>query len=78
MRWIPKDKPGPYYGDKRIVKRFAISPIETRNDHEYRWMEIVYIKQTYERGYIIEGWRNICFGTKDDYLNFKLNGKKSN
>ena len=78
MRWTSKNKLTPYYGSKRIVKRFAIFPIETRNSSEYRWLETVYIKQRYERTDLVafEGWNNICFATKNEYNEYCKNKVK--
>lgn len=56
----------------RIVKRFALFPILISG--EYRWLETVYIQQTFKYDYerIIEFyWENNKFVTKRDYENYK-------
>jgi hypothetical protein len=57
MKW---KNPNPKDGDVRIIKRFALFPINT--PHETRWLEFVRIEQRYE-GYnwADDGWQNTQF-----------------
>ena len=66
MKW---KKPINY--DKRIVKRFALLPIEA--DKEVRWLETVYIEQEYREYFLSDfrGWENNWFVTKKEYLDYK-------
>ena len=58
----------PYW---RIIKRLAIFPI--RIDKEYRWLEIVYIKQKLYQGQLSDSlwWANESFVSKSEYLEYK-------
>lgn len=64
MRWK-----SPTRGNIRIIKRFAIIPIEVKD--EVRWLEWCYIKQEYCCGYCEGWWNSIKFVTEDDYERYK-------
>jgi|GEM_PF-3472170 len=59
MRWkkpnIPRD------GDTRVVKRFALFPIEAAG--EVRWLEFVTVQQSYYE-WLRRPWVNECFFDK--------------
>lgn len=67
MRWLsPED------GMTRIIKRFAIFPIEV--NRENRWLEWCYVKQEYYQPRLItmDGyWKSIKFVTEEDYDQYK-------
>jgi hypothetical protein len=58
--------------DTRIVKKFALFPIKAYDEKYYIWLEWCYIQQTN----CMYGWRNDCFVTKQDYIDFKREIKK--
>lgn len=64
MRWVRPEW--------RIVKRFAIFPIEI--DDEIRWLETVYIHQHYGEGGLLNlvGWWNKKFVSREDYETYKV------
>ena len=69
MRWKTPTK-----GSERVIKRFAILPIEAGK--ETRWLEVCYIKQSwYQPLYVnVDGfWKNIAFVTEEDYDEFHDN-----
>jgi hypothetical protein len=68
MRWKT-----PKASDGRIIKRFAFLPVEI--NHEARWLETVYIFQTYYDGVYRIGWDNSLFVTKEEYENYKKEKK---
>jgi hypothetical protein len=49
MRFFTKEKRMPKVGDKRIVKYFALLPVEI--DGETRWLESVEIKKEFKAYY---------------------------
>ena len=49
----------PSDGDTRIIRRFALFPICTKN--EMRWLEWVYIEQRWSDNYADDGWHNYRF-----------------
>ena len=57
----------PNYGDKRVVRRFAILPIKI--EKEIRWFEFVYIEQYYSEFY--ESWYNNRFVDQDRWKMYK-------
>lgn len=62
MRWsVPRT------GERRIIKRFALLPIEI--DNEYVWLEEVYIEQSYSRNR--EKWINWSYSTKEEYIQYR-------
>lgn len=61
MRWFE-----PQYNDKRIIKRFPIIPHLIRNTNEVRWLETVYIEQSFARY-----WQDEYFTTKEEYIKHK-------
>ena len=65
MRWTHKDE--------RCVKRFAFLPYE--NEEEVRWLETVYIWQSYNPWGLFSSWKNQRFATKEEYLNWKKGEK---
>ena len=68
MRWkTPKPSDG------RIIKKFALLPIEI--NREVRWLETVYIFQTYYDGVYLIGWKSLSFVTKEEYENYKKEKK---
>lgn len=68
MRWKKAQT-----GDRRIIKTFALIPIEIKN--EVRWLETCYIKQEYS--YLFD-WENRAFVEKDDYEKFLQGVKNQN
>ena len=54
MKW--KVKQPPVWGDTRIIKRFLLSPKTLRG--ECRWLEIAYIRQSYNRHVETSGLAN--------------------
>lgn len=61
----------------RVLKRFALFPIKAKIDlysniEEWRWLEVVYVKQTTEWvfGGIIPVWKNASFTSKAIYENY--------
>ena len=65
MKWTDKDE--------RCVKRFAFLPYE--NEEEVRWLETVYIWQSYNPWGLFSSWKNQRFATKEEYLNWKKKRK---
>lgn len=67
------------YGDKRIVKRFALFPITMRVNPYDRlntekvliWLETVYIKQVVECGEFGKVWKNERLAIRDEYIHYK-------
>ena len=62
---------------KRVIRRFAIFPRIV--DKETRWLEVVYIEQTYHEACYAEdynSWKNNAFVTKEDYNIYKYITKK--
>lgn len=57
----------PHRGDIRVIKKFAFLPIEI--GLEKRWLETVYIKQTWCGGYI-DPWSNEDFVSKDEWYKY--------
>jgi len=53
----------PFTGKGRVVKRFALTPIYTKD--EMAWFEVVYIYQEYSSWF---GWENIRFTDEGEYL----------
>ena len=74
------------YGDKRIVKRFALFPITMRvNPYDHLntekvliWLETVYIKQVVECGAFGKVWKNERLAIRDEYIHYKNNKKEKN
>lgn len=74
MRFKCKD-----YGDRRVVKRFALFPIRLPIDPDNRlktreevvWLETVYLVQHVECGTFGAIWENKRFATRDEYLKYK-------
>lgn len=62
----------PGCNDTRIVKRFALFPIECRFSQTMVWLETCYIKQSY---ILFEGWVNNSWATKEEYEEFKREGR---
>lgn len=67
-----------YYGDKRVVKRFALFPIRlyidrTTDRQEIRWFEVVYIFQKVDCGIFGREWQNRYFVTRDEYQKYTGN-----
>lgn len=66
----------------RVVKRFALFPIKARiNPHsnivEWRWLEVVYVKQKKDWfDGIIPVWKNSYFTNKAIYENYIDDKKK--
>ena len=73
MKWLSKwVKNSNRLGTHRTVKRFAIFPVCING--EYRWLETVYIRQTFKYDYerINEYyWYNEYFTTRVAYENYK-------
>lgn len=68
MRWIVKEDKFPNPNEIRIVRKFAILPIQI--NAEKRWLETVYIKQQYEQGMFAFSpweWNNKKFVSSIDY-----------
>lgn len=59
MRWKTNVEFKPYHGQQRVITKFAILPIETK-DGEVRWLEKVTINQTYKID-PVGHWVNDCF-----------------
>lgn len=72
MRWTIKEQLTPQRNETRIIKKFAILPIQIGS--EKRWLETVYIKQQYEQIGIFTfspwDWVNIKFVASVDYNNY--------
>ena len=73
MKWIT-----PLLSDTRIIKRFALFPMNIYS--EWRWLEVVYIKQEYSWGRDLVGgdclkWKRKKFVEKQDFLDFIENKK---
>ena len=66
MRWF-----APTRGSTRIIKRFAMLPIEVNKEN--RWLEWCYIKQEYYVPcYCGESyWKPIKFVAEEDYEHYK-------
>ncbi len=74
--YIPKNN------DRQIIKRFALFPVTIydtcdpwleRRHYERRWLEIVYIEQSYE---VHTGcWESYKFVDKEDYIKFRTENK---
>ncbi len=58
----------PRINDTRIVKRFALFPIECRFSTTAKWLTVCYIHQSYIS---FEGWKNNSWATKEEYQRFK-------
>ena len=71
MRWQQ-----PKFRDVRVIAKFAFLPVTI--GHETRWLETVYIKQTFIEHLTSTGgyWRNSEFITKEEYIKFKQEQKK--
>lgn len=76
MRWVKRFHG---YGDKRIVKRFALFPITiyTTGRSETRWLAIVYIRQRFMEGYLEfpDYWLDEAFVDWDAYYDYIETGK---
>lgn len=76
MRWIKRYHK---YGDKRIVKRFALFPITiyTAEFSETRWLAIVYIRQRRITGLWedLDYWLDEAFVDWDAYDDYIETGK---
>ena len=73
MKWKSKQRRNlDLLGTHRIVKRFAIFPVCI--DGEYRWLETVYIRQTFRHEWERINafyWHNDYFTTRVAYENYK-------
>jgi hypothetical protein len=58
MRWT-----NPKPGTTRTITYFAFLPVFTREDADWRWLEMVTIKQEYEQATPVSSaiWRDIKF-----------------
>ena len=65
MRWSK-----PMDGEVRIVKKFALLPIEAING-DVAWLETVYVKQKYVSGLYYSGWVDMAFATQEEYEEYK-------
>jgi hypothetical protein len=56
----------PRYGDKRLIKRFALFPISIIQNHikDTRWLEFVVIEQKFAEGLTDDFWENVRFINK--------------
>ena len=63
MRWIKK--PDPKVLGFRAIKRFALFPIQVKD--EYRWLETCYIFQERWEDFGESGWENKHWLTKEEY-----------
>lgn len=63
------------YGDKRIVKRFALFPIclfdKVLGRKEIRWLEVVYVFQPVDCGIFWKVWESRRFATRGEYKKYK-------
>lgn len=66
MRWMKKDKGNLDY---KIVKRFALFPIQVKN--EYRWFETCYIVKERWFSWYESGWINKSWTDKETYEMWK-------
>ena len=68
MKWQKKQKLN-RNSNCKIVKRFALFPIEINN--EYRWLETCYIVKRRWISWHESGWQNISWTDKNTYLIWK-------
>ena len=66
MRWIKKDRGN---RDYKIVKRFALLPIQINN--EYRWFEMCYIVKKRWFSLYDSGWKKVSWTDRETYKMWK-------
>lgn len=67
MRWTKKTRNIPFYGEERIIKKFAFFPVGL--GCEKRWLEMVYIKQKWIGGWYCS-WSNLGFVTEEEWWKY--------